>query len=412
MADDRRIGAYLTRPFSRWRASRRGVRIDSKDSIPSGRVVRDLDFGVMVNNKTALANTAYYAGIRIISENFGSLPKSIRKWDGKGNVTGAPSHRLNKVLHKPNAYMNDYVFWSTLALWVKDWGNAYALIERNPAGDVVALHPAHPTGVRCTLSEGRKWYDIKFIDIDLQSMNGIYSDDDVLHFMELTVDGIKGENPVMLNATALEKAAAQEKFAAEFFRKGGQIKGVMETERSMGDDMYKKFLEHVRMASENFDTLLLEYGVKYKQVAVNPVVAQLIQSETMSVQDVCRILGIPPHMVAELSHATFSNIEHQTIQFVQYTLRPLVKRFEAELEAKLFFDREREDFSIEFNLDGLLRGDTAARSAYYHNAILDGYLSRNEVRALEGYERKEGLDDLLYPLNSGVVGKEEKNVNE
>ena len=108
-------------------------------------------------------------------------------------------------------------------------------------------------------------------------------------------------------------------------------------------------------------------------------------------------------MIGDLSHATFSNIEHQTIQFVQYTLRPIVKRFEMEMEAKLFAEPGAHD--VKFVLDGLLRGDTAARSAYYHNAILDGYMSRNEVRALEGLQHREGLDDMLFPLNSGVVGE-------
>jgi HK97 family phage portal protein len=111
-------------------------------------------------------------------------------------------------------------------------------------------------------------------------------------------------------------------------------------------------------------------------------------------------------MVAELSHATFSNIEHQTIQFVQYSLRPTVKRMEDELERKLFFEYEQDTYSVKFSLDGLLRGDTQARSAYYHNAILDGYMSRNEVRELEGLQHKDGLDDMLYPLNTGVVGKD------
>lgn len=114
-------------------------------------------------------------------------------------------------------------------------------------------------------------------------------------------------------------------------------------------------------------------------------------------------------MVAELSHATFSNIEHQTIQFVQYSLRPTVKRLESELENKLFTGSEAGTYSVKFALDGLLRGDTQARSAYYHNAILDGYLSRNEVREMEGRPRIEGLDDYLYPLNTGVVGKEDNN---
>lgn len=170
-------------------------------------------------------------------------------------------------------------------------------------------------------------------------------------------------------------------------------------------------MRHFKQSSANFETPLLEYGIKYKQLSVNPVAAQLIQSETFSLQDVCRILNIPPHMIGELSHATFSNIEHQTIQFVQYTLRPIVKRFEMEMESKLFMSRDIGKYDVKFILDGLLRGDTAARSTYYHNAILDGYMSRNEVRELEGLQHKDGLDEMLYPLNTGIVGKEEQSNN-
>lgn len=176
----------------------------------------------------------------------------------------------------------------------------------------------------------------------------------------------------------------------------------METDNNLGDDAYNKFMKHFAAAS-NFETPLLEYGIKYKQLSVNPVAAQLIQSETMSIQDIARILNVPPHMIAELSHATFSNIEHQTIQFVQYSLRPVVRKIEVELENKLLFSSEKEDISIKFSLDGLLRGDTQARSAFYHNAILDGYMTRNEVRSLEGLEHAPGLDEFLVPLNVATV---------
>ena len=223
----------------------------------------------------------------------------------------------------------------------------------------------------------------------------------------VTLDGIKGVNPVIYNALALGKSLATEKFASEFYERGGNLKAVLETEGHLGDDEFNAFMTHFKKSSRNFETPLLEYGVKYKQLSVNPVAAALIQSETLSIQDVCRIINIPPHMVAELSHATFSNIEHQTIQFVQYSLRPTVKRLEDELERKLFTDSEQEIYSVKFSLDGLLRGDTQARSSYYHNAILDGYMSRNEVRELEGLQHKDGLDDMLYPLNTGVVGKTE-----
>ena len=82
-----------------------------------------------------------------------------------------------------------------------------------------------------------------------------------------------------------------------------------------------------------------------------------------------------------------------------------------ELEAKLFFEREQGSYDVKFILDGLLRGDTAARSAYYHNAILDGYMSRNEVRELEGLPHADGLDEYLYPSNEGVVGQEPQDDN-
>ena len=394
----------LSRSKTETRATRIGVSNDASYMPPVS------DYGVYVDNDSALKNTGFYAGIRIIAENFASLPKSVKYRSERGKIK-APQHRVNELLHRPNSYTNCFVFWSSMALWVKSWGNAYAWIERDSSGRPVALHQVSPDYVKVTISNGRKWFKIYDPDSQIKGLNGLHPDEDMLHVLELSTNGIKGLNPVSCNAAALEKAAAQEKFGAEFFRKGGNIRAVMETDDNLGDEKYERFVKHFQKASSNVETPLLEYGIKYKQLSVNPVDSQLLQSETMSIQDDCRILGLPPHMVAELSHATFSNIENQTIQFVQYTLRPLVKRFEAELEAKLLFDDERPLYSIEFNLDGLLRGDTAARSAYYHNAILDGYLSRNEVRALEGYEWKEGLDDMLYPVNEAVVGQEKEDNN-
>lgn len=381
---------------------RRGISVGVTGSAAMADAV---DYGVSVTNDSALKVTAFYAGIRIISENIASLPKQVRRRTARGLVP-VKDHPVTRLLNHPNAYTNKLVFWMTMATWLKDWGNAYALIEFAGNGEPVALHQIAPDCMRVTLVNGRKWYQVSFADPDFQHLNGIYSDDRVLHFMELSKNGITGVNPVVYNAAALGKSLATEKFAGEYFRKGGNVKAVLETEGELGDKAYENFINHFGAAAQNFSTPLLEYGIKYKAIGVNPISAQLLQSETFSIQDVCRILGIPPHMVADLSHATFSNIEHQTIQFVQYTLRPIVKKFEVELESKLFSDEDRDEYSIKFSLDGLLRGDTATRSQYYHNAILDGYLSRNEVRELEGYESKEGLDDMLFPLNSGVVGKD------
>ena len=399
----------LTSRASAKQAEERGVTVAPTAqalSAMQGRLsaLSDIDFGVSVDNNSALKNTALYAGVRLISENIASLPKVVRRPSPRGMVAdySHPAYRLINI--RPNAYTNTNAFWSCIVTWVKGWGNAYAAVERDGAGHPVALHQLHPSWVRVDMVEGRKWYGVSVPDPDLAFLNGTYRDEDMLHFMELSLDGIRGVNPILYNAAALGKSLAMEKFAAEFYRKGGNIKAVMETDGHMTDEEYNKFITHMRLSSGNHDTPLLEYGIKYKQLSIDPVAAQLVQSEILSIQDVCRILNIPPHMIAELSHATFSNIEHQTIQFVQYSLRPVIKRIEVELESKLFREAEIGAFDVKFVLDGLLRGDTAARAAFYHSAITDGYLSRNEVHEIEGLEKAEGLDDFLYPLNQGVVG--------
>lgn len=411
MKDKRRISRYdaIVRPFRRWGAWLRGIRV-SHDSSPLTPYATDIDFGVAVTNKAAFKLSAFFAGIRLISENIASLPKSVKKEDARGSTVLVKAHDINKLLHKPNKYTNGMTFWMVIITWLKGWGNSYAVVKRDRTGRPVELHQVHPNCMEVSFVNGEKRYKVTMADPDFQFLDGIYSDDDVLHFMELSYDGIIGVNTIIENALAIGKSLAQEKFGGEFYRKGGNIKAVLETDGSLDDDMYSSFLSHFNQA-QNFETPLLEYGIKYKQLSVNPVAAQLVQSETMSIQDIARVLNVPPHMIAELSHATFSNIEHQTIQFVVYSLRPVIKKIEAELESKLLFESEQVDMGIKFSLEGLLRGDTTARSAFYHNAILDGYMTRNEVRVLEGLAKAEGLDDFLVPLNVATVGTDGKIKN-
>lgn len=396
--------------FSPEKKAERGISV-GVGSTPVSALNAGIDFGVPVNNNTAMKVTAFYAGIRMISENIASLPRSIRRRDGTGMIETLTHPAYRVIAIRPNDYTSTFAFWACIVTWMKGWGNAYAFIRRNRNGSPVELHQIHPSWVEVTLVNGHKWYKVTCPDPDLEFLNGTHSDEDMLHFFEVSFDGVRGVNPVIYNAAALGKSIATEKFASDFYRNGGNVRAVMESDGHMTDEEYNKFVAHFHQASGNFQTPLLEYGIKYKQLSVDPVAAQLVESETLSIQDICRILNIPPHMLAELSRATFSNIEHQTIQFVQYSLRPVIKRIEVELEAKLFFEREQGSYDVKFILDGLLRGDTAARSAYYHNAILDGYMSRNEVRELEGLPHADGLDEYLYPSNEGVVGKEPQEDN-
>lgn len=358
------------------------------------------NFGLSVSNDAALKLTAYYAGVRLIADNIAALPKHIYLRRGDGDFDEVDNAASRAISRRPNAYTNPYDFWFTMLAWLLNRGNAYAYIEYNYSDDTISLHQIHPDYVEVQLVRGRKWYKIHLPNDDARAnLNGIWPEYRMLHLMQFTMDGITGLNPVVYNAIALNKGAAIERFIAAYFRKGGDKRSVLETDGSLGDDAYNTFLQRFN-ASGTGGTPLLEYGIKYKQINVDPVTSALIESEVFSINDICRILNIPPHMLAELSRATFSNIEHQDIQFVKYTLRPLTKRMEVEIETKMF-DAEH---NVKFVLDGLLRGDTAARTAFYHGAILDGWMSRNEVRHLEGLASIEGLDEYLYPTNETKVG--------
>jgi HK97 family phage portal protein len=184
----------------------------------------------------------------------------------------------------------------------------------------------------------------------------------------------------------------------------------MEMEGSLGDDAYEQFMKHYHAAAGNFETPLLEYGIKYKDVGISPVAAQLLQTETLSIDDIARIFCIPPHLLAELSHATFSNIEQQNIFFGEFSLRPICKRIEVQLESKLFTEAERGRYSVKFDLRGLMRGDAVARANYYSSGINAGWMTPNEARRQEEMRALPGLDAPRMPMNFVQIGEDGKAV--
>ncbi len=384
-------------------ARKRGVMVGTKEEYYERMAAANgVDFGVQMSNDAAMRMTAVYAAIRLRSENVASLPKLVVDVENR-TVNEHPVSRLIRL--QPNGYTNPFDFWECVNASMDGWGNAYAIIERNNAGVPVALHQLLPSEVMVTMSKGKKYYKVYG---NQNGFDGVYTNDEMCHFMQMTLNGITGLNPIEYNATALSKGVAATKFGAEFYRKGGNIRAVLEADGSMSDKEYINFIRHFRDSARNYETPLLEYGIKYKQVGISPISAQLLQTETFSIQDIARIFNVPPHMLSEMSHATFSNIEHQTIQFTMFSLRPAVKRIEVELESKLFFEDEKDRYDIKFNLTGLMRGDTASRTQMYATSIQNGWMSRNEVRREEGRPAIDGLDEMLYPGNLVVAGQEQE----
>jgi hypothetical protein len=125
--------------------------------------------------------------------------------------------------------------------------------------------------------------------------------------------------------------------------------------------------------------------------------AQFLELRKFQITDIARLFRVPPHMIADLERATFSNIEQQSLEFVMHTMTPWAERWEASIESELLL--ESDDIEIEFDFANLMRGDAASRSSYYQSGIQNGWLTRNEARVAENLNPLDGLDQPLRPLN-------------
>lgn len=354
-----------------------------------------------ITQESAMRFTAAYAAIRLRSNTLASLPKTVYDLTGRG-YTDASGHPVYKLLkYRPNCYQDVFSFWNFVNTCLDGWGNAYVIIKRGRGMTPHSLIPVHPRLVQVVVTDDRKYYKVA----GSKSHDGLYADEDMLHFYNYTIDGLQGVDPIRYNADAIASGIGSQQFGNEFFESKGNIKAVLETEQAWNEKTAKTFLSNFEN-SKNSGNPVLTHGVKWKTINISPEAAQMLQTRTFALQDICRIFMVPPHLLGDLSRSTFSNIEHQDIEFVKHYIRPTVKMYETELDRKLFFEDEWGKLEVKFNLDGLLRGDMAARAAYYHTMVLDGCMSRNEVRLKEHLNPIEGLDRMMYPANEMIVGQE------
>ncbi|RPJ55595.1 MAG: phage portal protein, partial [Dehalococcoidia bacterium] len=228
-----------------------------------------------------------------------------------------------------------------------------------------------------------------------------------------TTNGLWGRGPIQVAKDNIGLGLAAEKFGAKFFKKGGNLKSVIETPGHLGDKEFREWKarweEFYTGEMGDHVTPVLEYGMSYKALGIPPEAAQFLQTREFSITDVSRWFNLPPHMLHDLTRSTFSNIEHQDIQMVKYSLRPIVKRQENELESKLLLPKERGKLVIRYNMDALLRGDLASVTAHIKEMVLTGVYNPDEGRALLNKNPRPGGSEYYTPAN--IVGKNNNQSN-
>lgn len=365
--------------------------------------------GVVVNADNALKVAAVYACVRVISETLASLPFVLyRKTDGNSRerATDDPLYRIFNA--RPNSYMTRFEFIELMLWHLLLRGNFYALIVKNARNQVKQLVPLNPDRVSIRWNEDRTYLVYRVTDDKGKPQD--YDADRILHVRGHTDDGICGKGPIQVARERIGGALAIDQYSDASFANGVQLTGVLEHPEQLDDETSKRISDSFQKAyggPKNAGKIaVLEEGMKFSQISMTNKDAEFVASKENSVTEIARIFRVPPHMIADLRRATFSNIEHQSIDFVVHTIRPWAVRIEQAC-SRAFELEDRGDFFVEFLLDALLRGDLKSRFDAYNVAINNGMMKWNEVREKENMNPLPWGDATLIPLNSRPISSKE-----
>lgn len=342
--------------------------------------------GVVVNDTTAMQLSSFFACVRLIASTIGSLPLPVYAVDRAGNRTAARDTALYRVLHdSPNADQTPVDFWEFVAISMMLRGDHYSRkVMEN--GRLIALEPINPAIVSVRrLTDGGigyRWTDNgKSYDL---------TDDDVFHVRGFGGGPLGGLSTLALARESLGIAIAADRAAAGVFANGVNPSGILAADFPLTPDQQEEaevlLAKKFKGAVKSGTPMVLGHGLKWSSLTMKADDAQLLQSRGWSVEEICRWFGVPPFMIGHNEKTTSwgTGIEQMLLGFQKFTLNPYLRRIEQAIRKQLITPQERaEGITAEFNLEGLLRADSAGRSAFYKNALNDKWMVVNEVRGKE-----------------------------
>ena len=354
------------------------------------------DAGEYISDNSALTLSTVWACVNLLAGITATLPLMIyRKLPGKTREV-FENHPLYRILHdSPNADQTASDFWEFTETAIELRGNGFARKLRSGTR-IIGLEPIPPTAMAPPrrLSTGAIEYR--------WSANGrsfVGDDQDVLHIRGFGGDPLGGLSTLEFARNTFGLAKAIDRAAGKTFKNGVRPSGVLTFEKFLSKENREiaesSLMEKFTGAMNAGRPLILEGGTKWQQLSINPEDAQMLESRAFSVEEVCRFFGVPPFMIGHTEKATSwgSGLEQQVLAFRKFTLQRRLERIEQALMKQLLTPEDRaQGVTIEFNLEGLLRADSAGRASYYQSGLTNGWLTINEVRAKENMPPVAGGD--------------------
>jgi len=363
------------------------------------------------------ATTAYniitvYQCVRVLAETFASLPLMVYQRQGDGKRR-ADDHPLYDVLHRqPNPDMTSFVWRELLLSHLATWGNGFNEKVRDRGGRL-QLWPIRPDRVepfyysddqarasKYDKSPGDKgyWY------LKPSGGRAEFDPDRVFHVQGLSSNGLVGYSPISLMHTTIRLFKTAERFGTSFFDNDARPATVLSHPKNLSTPAIERLraqMDGLRGADNAGRTIVVEEGLTVNEVGIHPEDAQFMQTRLFQKREIAAAYRIPPHKVGDLERATFSNIEQQSIEFIQDTMLPWFVRFEQQANTQLVDPSEQDEVFVEFLVDGYLRGDAKARAEAFAIRWQHGTLSADEWRSKENENPiEDGSGDVYYvPVN-------------
>ena len=265
--------------------------------------------GKSVTARSAIQVSTVYACVRVIAETVASLPLHVYEVTDKGS-TKAQEHPLYRLLHdEPNSEMTSFVWREAMLTHLLLWGNSYSQIIRNGRGHILGLYPLLPDRMEVDRdSAGTLTYTYSLASGQTVRL----LPEDVLHIPGLGFDGVMGYSPIALEKNAIGLGIAAEEYGSKFFSNGATPSGVLTHPNTVKDP--KKLRESWNAAyggsANSGKVAILEENMKFERISMPNNEAQFLETRKFQVSEICRIYRVPPHLIGDLEHATFSNIEH------------------------------------------------------------------------------------------------------
>jgi HK97 family phage portal protein len=359
------------------------------------------DAGIVVTDEMALMCAAVFQGVNVLSSDIAKAPMNLLKRRPNG---GSDHYIESKTYHllktEPNAEMGAMVFRQTLTAHALTLGGGYAEIERNALGQPVALWPITPNRICATRDDnGRLFY--------LVDQRDPYAQEDILHIHGLGFDGTSGYALLHLARQVIGLALATEKYASSFFGNNATIGGVISLEGSKDPEELKDYRAAIEAAHKGSDKafrlLLLDNGAKFQPYTGTNQDAQMDELRDKQVEEVSRFFRIPVHKLNNLKNATYSNIEHQDLEYYKGPILDWFTLWEQECGRKLIARPERRIQFFKHNANVFLRGDISSRYTALGIARDKGIISANEWRELEDMNPQGGPQGDEYFVQSAQV---------